>query len=137
MAGICIVPSKMSAGGFGISDHAEIASLHRAMNMPYAFPDLSSELFTVKCAVRDGEIVAAGVVKIIGEVYLWLDSSRSLRDKLKAVGMLDAEMEQRTKLAGFDQVVAWLPPTVPPSFKRLMGNTGWQESKWASWGRNL
>ena len=130
--------AKFIADDMTAEDFARVFVLHDAMGMPYVFPDLTSPLFPVKTVVRDqnGQIAAAGALKIISEAYLWLAPGMKVRDKLNAIGVLEADMREEAIRQGFDHVAAWLPP-VSPGFERLLGIIGWQKSKWPTWARNL
>jgi len=120
-------------------DFSKIRKLHEAMGSRYNFPDLSNPLFRAKTVIRDqnGEITAAGTIKIIGECYLWLASERPIADKLDAIGYLEREMREKAKSEHFDHVAAWLPPGMPKGFFHLLREMGWSESGWNTWARNL
>jgi hypothetical protein len=127
----------MIARNAKIYDLMKLRQMHSAMKMAYNFPDLTDELTAVSTVIDDGNIIAGGAVKIIGESYLWIDPRRSVNDRLTAISLLDADMAKNAKLKGFSSVSAWIPPEVHGAFTKLIEDLGWRKSPWPTWTRSI
>lgn len=120
-----------------LEDFSKLRKMHSDMRMVYPFPDLVDELTALVQVVDDGNIVAGGAVKIIGEAYLFLDPFAPLGVKLKAIRELNVKMAATAKEKGFTQISAWIPEQIEGAFTHLLEGRGWQKSPWRTWTRNL
>jgi len=119
------------------SDIGAIQRLHDAMHVGYPFPHFSP-LFGVRRLVEhEGEVAAAGAVKLIGEAFLWIDPNLSLRKKVELIGLISAECTRDAFELGLDELSAWVPPPIEEGFSHALTNLGWVRSPWHSWSRNL
>lgn len=110
-----------------LSDLAEIARMHAAMNVPYALPDLDGMMLSM---VTDelGSVAAAGL-RPTYEAFLWINPSRSPQDKWQAIQMLNAGCP-----ADID-ITAWPPPEIEKRFARRLTKLNWVKSPWSSWSK--
>lgn len=119
------------------SDKSEVERLHKEMGFDYVMPDLDSPLFVIKRVLRDeqGRILGAAGLRLQAETYLWLDSKAPVAVRYKVVAALSFSVFQAAWRVGIDCLVAWLPPGLPDSFKRLLTRFGWSADRagWQSW----
>ena len=122
-----------------IEELSKLRKMHADMGMKYPFPDLMDELTVlIQVAVsKDEKIVAGGVVRVIGEAYLFIDPSCPLGDKLEAIGELNTKMSEKAKEDGFSEISAWIPPEAHGPFTHLMEARGWIKSPWPNWTKLL
>lgn len=114
-----------------------VARLHEAMGMDYRFPDFGG-LYPVKnVAEHRGNLVGAMAVKAIGEAFVWIDPASSLRQKVETIVQLSIKCEEDTKVCGFEDVTAWIPPEIEPRFAHLLGKLGFEKSPWPTWTKRL
>lgn len=116
-------------------DQTEGQMLYDAMGMPYPMPDVNSPAFALKEMLEDdkGKVVAAGAVKIIGEVFLWIDPAETKLRRAKAVRALAARAGARGAAVGFEELSAWVPPSVEAEFGTALHKLGWSPSLWRNW----
>ena len=118
------------------SDLDAIKRMHEQSGLPPScLPDLSNRLFCVKvCAERRNRVVQAGFVKIVGEAYVLVDHEvASPQERLDIVERLIATGLAKAAKRGFEEVTAWLPPKVRPSFAPRLEALGFIESPWQSY----
>ena len=85
---------------------------------------------------EDRPIMACASRPII-ELYLWADASRTPPLKLHALRMLHDDLAPIMKRQGFDEVNAFLPPTISQTFgRRLTRSFGWVKN-WPSFCKKL
>lgn len=122
------------------SDYSQVAKFHSDMGFDYKL-DLESPLFVIKHGVYDenGRLLGAGALRLQAEAYLWLDTSLSNRVRLELVYALSRSLAVEAWRAGLDCVVAYLPPNIPKSFKRLLKRLNWLPDRdgWQNWSRYL
>ena len=123
------------------SDYDAVRALHDRAGFDYKFPDLTSPLFIVKHGVYDenGQLLGAAAVRLQAEAYLWIDIALPNRVRLELIYALSRSLAVETWRAGLDCVVAYLPPNLPKSFKRLLKRLGWLPDRegWQNWSRFL
>ena len=124
-----------------VSDQSDIAALHAKMGFDYKMPDLDSPLFVAKEVIRDarGQVLGAAALKLEAEAYLWLDPSLPISVRYKVVHALAFRLAREAWRVGLDCVVAYLPPGLPSSFKKLLTKLGWTPSRpgWEPWGKEI
>jgi hypothetical protein len=120
-------------------DTGKVVELYRSMRLPYAMPDLDTPLFGLKRVVEseNGEVIAAGAVKPIGEAFLWVDPNMSPVLRARALRKLNHEAEVTAAEAGYDELTAWIPPHIEEDFARSLVHSGWRASPWRSWSKRL
>lgn len=101
-----------------------IREIHRASGFDYQFPkDFSTPLFPVRRCVTDdsGRLIAAFALKVEAETYLWMDSEYGTPEaRWEAIQALHADMVERARVIGFDQVHCVLPPEIAKRFGQRM-----------------
>ena len=112
-------------------------ALHAKMKMRYPFPPID-ELIVVKAAVGDqsGNVIAGGMVRVVGEAYLFVDPDTGKATRTEAIRMLHKDLAEKSKKEGLTDVSAWLPPQVfsaGSGFVPLLEELGWKRSPWPSW----
>jgi hypothetical protein len=107
------------------ADHATIEQIHLSMGIRYQMPDLNGPLIRVRTAVEEnGEIVAAAILKLEPETYLWVRPGLRPAVKWDAIRMIQKELVRQAMHLGFEQLVAYVPDCVRFS-KRLL-SLGWR-----------
>jgi hypothetical protein len=122
------------------SDVTALRAIHDASGFDYEFPDLDDPLFVVRKTVEEGGRVVQGlVVKIQGEVYLWLQSDWATPEErwARLVQLTDA-----AKLAawarGLDSLTCVIPPEVAESFGKRLEQIGMVADRpWAKYTFDL
>lgn len=123
-----------------ISQLPEVKAIHEASGFDYQMPDLTSPLFVVTLAAVDdsGKLLGAGALKLQAETYLWLDKNQSTRVRLEVVLSLGKALAAAAWRVGLDCMVAYLPPSLPKSFKRVLSFLGWNAARsWEPWYKDI
>lgn len=119
-------------------DLEEIKKLYEMQGFDYPFPNLNEPLFAIKKVVeKDGKIIGAGVIKLQGEAYLFLNPNDSAKSKVQMMNELNDDICLESWKIGLDQISAWIPTEIEGKFKKRLTKMGWIKSKWNSWTRNL
>ena len=122
-------------------DFPAIEKLHHAMGFDYKLPNLCEPLFVVKLAQVDtnDKLIAASVLKLQSECYLWIDPTASLRVRLRAIMELSKAVYAEAFRVGLDCMVAYLPPGLPPAFRRVLNRIGWSQARtgWDAWSSEV
>lgn len=122
-------------------DVEEIETLHGRMGFDYRFPNLASPLFLAKNVVTDdsGGILAAGVLKVQAEAYLWIDPSSPTRIRGEAIENLAERMLRAAYDSGVDQVVCWVPVSIEKEFGKELGRLKFSRDRegFHTWTREL
>ena len=118
---------------------AVVREWHRQSGFGYPLPNLLSPLAVVRgVAERDGKIVAAGIVRLIGEEYLLLNPDSSPTTRARAALELQAGLELDAKqFHGLDSISAWIPPEIEGEFAEKIVRLGWIKSPWQNYTRFL
>lgn len=121
------------------SDLPTIEAMHNALGFDYRMPNLSDPLFVVKMVgVEKGQVVSAFALKLCAEVYLWVDPNTSLKLRYNAIRELSKVCYAAAWTLGLDCLVAWLPPSIPPAFCKLLTKLGWSRARnWETWNREV
>lgn len=117
-------------------DEAAVRAIHEAQGIDYAFPDLASPLFFVKkVRVVDGKVVAALMLRMTAETYLFVQGDP--RDKMAAMATLQPEVLRQAWQLGIDDVVCFVPDTLLTRFRKRLGQLGWNKDRegWTSFSR--
>lgn len=100
------------------------------------FPYIEPVGATVVVDDEDRPIMACAPRRII-ELYLWADSCQNPAVKLHAIRLLHDAMTPEMKRLGFDEVNAFLPPSIAEKFGRRLARTfGWVRN-WPSFCKKL
>jgi hypothetical protein len=105
----------------------------------FPYPDLgTTEMEAVRVvAGDDDEPLAAVAAERIVQLYLWCGKFDRPLAKVHALKLLHEEMGAELKRLGYDEVNAFLPPSLAEKLgKRLEKSFGWAKN-WPSWTRRL
>ena len=118
---------------FQPTDLAKIHEIYSRQNLPYIFPDLIGPHFESILVVESdtGEFLMAAAAERILQIYLW-SADFEPGAKLHAIRMLHEAMAQDLRPKGYNEVNAFLPPSIAKPFaRRLMKMFGWTQN-WLS-----
>ena len=118
------------------SDIDAIKRIHRASGLPETcFPPLQSANCIVKVVAEDSQgITQAGFVKLTGEAFVLVDHSRrSSQERWETLQRLVARGLKDSADYGIDDVSAWIPPEIEPSFGKRLEALGWIRSPWRNY----
>lgn len=122
-------------------DFDAVRRLHEKSGFDYIMPDLASPLFVVKYAAKDpeGRVLGAAGLRVQAETYLWLDPDLPVRVRYRVVLQLSRVVTAEAWRVGLDCLAAWLPPSLPRSFRRLLVKLGWGRDRdgWDSWSKEI
>jgi hypothetical protein len=84
---------------------------------------------------QDGEIIAAGALKVQAEAYLWVKPGANPAAKWDAIRLMQREVMQQALRMGLEHVVAYVPQCVGRFFARRMKMLRWSQQRdgWAPW----
>ena len=96
-------------------------------------PDFSDPLVLhTGVLVNDGRIVMASTLRASSELYLLIDHAAGTpEDRWKWVKELKEYMKQEAWRLGFDQMSAWVPTEIEPSFSKRLEELGFIKSPWS------
>lgn len=121
------------------SDLGALLDIHRRQGLAYPFPDLSSPLFDTKLIAEHNGIVTQGLLlRITCEAYLLLDPHKGT--PLERWGLFQSLHRAAAKRAwerGFDDVHAYVPPSIEKHFAKRLHRLGWQKDAWQSYFRSI
>ena len=122
-------------------DYFDVAVLHSLSKLDYRLPDLDSPLIIAKHVMCDdsGRIIGAGIYRVQAEAYLWLDFCTSPLIRCKVVSALSRSLAGELIAFGIDCAVAYLPASLPTTFRRFLRKIGWSSDRagWQSWSLDL
>lgn len=130
----------MKVGELQPGDKEAIEQIHDAMGFDYKMPDLDAPQFVAKQVVKKGDrVLGAAGLRLQAEAYLWLDPSLSVGVRYKVVHALAFALAREAWRVGLDCVVAYIPPGLPATFKKLLNKLGWTPSRsgWEPWGKEI
>lgn len=109
------------------------------MGIDYPLPDLSSPIIPAKMIIHDkqGNATGAGAIKLVGEIFLWLDLSASIRERVVAIRKLSEVSVDQAKRLGLEEISCWVPPQIEKQFAHMLESLGWLRSPWPNWTKIL
>ena len=118
-------------------DLEAIERMHRESAFDYKLPSFrNNPLFPIQRSIRDkGNFVAAVLVKVEAETYLFLDHRvRNPKFRYQALKTLHEDLISEARNMGFDCLHAYLPPQVARSFGPRLEKVGWRlDRDWPSY----
>lgn len=107
------------------SDLARIEQLHRESGLDYVLPPMD-EFFSKKVIEDDSGIGMAALQRLSSEMYLLCDHSwRNPAWRLESIRQLQRACSFEAKLAGVQEFMSFLPPTVEKKFSKRLTELGW------------
>jgi hypothetical protein len=110
-------------------DLSELVRIYQESGFDYPFPELSDPIFFEKLVLEDrGRLEIAAVGRHTCELYLFMDKRNQARpaEMWAKFKKLHQAFEQKVRARGLDDMHAWLPPAVAPTFgKQLVDRLGW------------
>lgn len=121
-------------------DLPQIKAIHESVGLDYKMPEIGLPIFFIKKVIVLGdEVVAASVLRVEAETYLWLKRGdwADSEDKLLTLKLLQEEVLDAAWKLGVPNVVAWVPRHVERFFAKDMQTLGWSRDRegWISWSR--
>jgi hypothetical protein len=113
-----------------------VKAIHAEMGMDYKLPDLNGPLFFVrKVCEHEGHVVAASMLRIEAECYLWCSGDPV--QKMKAMELMQPELLGDAWLLGVENAVCWIPEAVEAKFAKRLDQLGWSRDRdgWHSYSR--
>jgi hypothetical protein len=122
-------------------DFEAVRAIHESTGIDYAFPDLEDSRFFVRKVLEvDGVVVAAGVLRVSAEAYLWLrrDDWGDKDEKLLAIEALQRAGFEEARQKGILEVVCWVPKWIERFFGKHLKALGWSRDRedWVTWSRD-
>lgn len=115
---------------FTEEDKPAIEAMHSGMKLDYEQPDWSKMLISAVVEVN-GQVTMGAFLRKTAETYLLLDpEAGSKKGRLGQLLMLHRELMIPAKRVGFEDVGAFLPPTLEPHFGKLLMHLGWKKAMW-------
>jgi len=112
------------------SDVEAFKRIHDASGFGYTFPDLSDPLFIVKKTVEEnGRAVQGLVVKVQGEVYLWVDPEWGTpEERWERLRELTEEAKLASWKKGLDSLICVVPPEIADNFEKRLKQIGMERN---------
>jgi hypothetical protein len=121
-------------------DIPRLREIHEEMGSDYPFPDLQSDMFvgsTVIVNEDDVPVMLVACRKTV-EAFLLMDKAwKTPKWRLASFGMLHERVMEKLKVAGYDDVNAWLPPAVVKSFGKRLVAFGWVKGTWQNFSKRF
>lgn len=114
-------------------DAEAFKAIHEESGFDYEFPNLGDPLFIVRKTVEeDGKVVQGLMVKLEGEVYLWIRQDWATPEErwARLVELTDAAKQVAWE-KGLDSLICVVPPEIAKSFEKrlkeigMVKNLGW------------
>lgn len=132
-------------------DLAELMRVHAANGLPAeCFPELvivekstgrivENPIYLIKEVVEeDGKPVVAGFIKLTSEAYLILDHAAGTPEqRWDWLQALASHVSDLAYARGLDEITAWCPPELLPSFEKRLEDLGFVRSPWVSFTKKL
>jgi len=118
---------------FADTDTERIKELHKAQGLDYVLPDIAGKDMLVRAVIEeDGIITNAVFLRKTAEAYWLFDPAQASRkEKLGRLFMIQKEINDAARAAGFTDVHAWIPPDInTKSFESTMFKLGWIKPLW-------
>lgn len=115
--------------------------LYRAQGFDYRFPDLNQAQFVEKLVLENGSgrPSMALAARATAEMYLLIDQREGTpQERWEQFKALHRAMEGQMYGLGFEDVHAWLPPTIAKRFGRRLEGLGWRrDDQWTPYCKYL
>jgi hypothetical protein len=121
------------------TDLDALVSIHSRRELPYSIPDLESPLFLSKIVIeKDSRIVAASLLRLTAEAYVFLEPERGdARQRMYWLRLIHEAARGDAARKGLDDVHCWVPPGLGKSFGKRIVALGWQRERWDCYSRSL
>jgi hypothetical protein len=109
----------------------ELRRIHEESGFDFKFPDLSDSRFAIQRSLRhEGKLMAAVVVKLEGECYLFLDhKSATPFERFFGLQIMQKDLLEKAREIGLDQLYCVLPPEVERRFGARLVEHGWKKDR--------
>jgi hypothetical protein len=123
-----------------LKDSEQLRRLHASSKLPkQCLPDTDDPLF-LHIAVTDvaGKMVMASALRGSCEIYVLVDHEAGTpQDRLQWLAEIKDYMAQKAFRLGLDQITAWVPKEIEPSFGPRLEDLGFTKSPWQSYTLNV
>lgn len=109
----------------------ELRRIHQESGYDFKFPDLADTRFAIQRSLRhEGKLMAAVVVKLEGECYLFLDHKASTPfERFFGLQRLQNDLVEQARRIGLDELYCVLPPEIEKSFGPRLEEAGWKKDR--------
>ena len=110
------------------------------MGSNYPFPDLQSDMFVGATVITDEDDVPVMLVacRKTVEAFLLMDKKwQTPKWRLASFLRLHDVVMEKLKVAGYDDVNAWIPPAVVKSFGKRLMQFGWTKGSWQNFSKRF
>jgi hypothetical protein len=121
-------------------DLKALERIHENNELPtVCLPDPTNPLFFVGQVVEhEGKTALAAFLKLTAEPYLLVDKTVETPEwRWDALRALNETISTAAWLRGLEQLSAWIPPEIEPSFKKRLQQMGYKKSPWSCYTNNL
>jgi hypothetical protein len=119
-------------------DLEELRAIHRQQGFNYDFPNLEDPIFISKLVLEnDGEIRAAIHLRLTSEAYAMLRPGGDPRERWVWFKSLHAASKAAAQRLGIEDVHAFLTLALEKSFRKRLGQLGWQQPTWSCYWLDL
>lgn len=122
----------MNIGDLLVEDVPRIEEIHQESHYDYRLPEfVGNPVFPVQRSLySDGRFVAAALVKLEGEVYLYLDKNFGTpQERKKSLEIVHGDLIMKCRQLGLDSIFAVLPPEIEKSFGPRLEEAGWTRDR--------
>jgi len=113
-------------------DVPQIKRIHETSHYDYRLPEfVGNPVFPVQRSLySDGRFVAATLVKLEGEVYLYLDHDwETPQERKRSLELVHKDLIVKCREWGLESIFAVLPPQVEKSFGPRLEEAGWKRDR--------
>ena len=120
-------------------DFESVKRLFAAQNIDYKLPDFDAKTFLVRAVIEEGgEVTTAAFLRKVANAYYLADPSRGTkRDKLGRLFIMKRELTAAARRVDFDEVEAFLPPSMEQFGRLLVKHLGWHRNLWPCFSIDL
>lgn len=122
----------MNIGDLLVEDVPRIKEIHQESHYDYRLPEfVGNPRFPVQRSLySDGRFVAAALVKLEGEVYLFLDHTYGTPEERKhSLELVHRDLIMQSRQFGLDSLFCVLPPEIEKSFGPRLEEAGWKRDR--------
>jgi hypothetical protein len=126
----------MRIRGIQDGDQRRIADIHAEMGLNYKMPRLDGPLLAGTVVIEhEGEVIAAGALKVEPETFLWVKQDISPIEKWDAIRLIQRDLVRQAVALGFEQMVAYVPDCVGKFFGKRLKMLRWAQARdgWRAW----